>query len=77
LVRSPEDELFFVVEAVSEGPLGLASPLLITFWSELLAAPGTSGSFVPMIGTKISLGRDQGVFPSEISSLEVKVADAS
>lgn len=77
LVRSSEDELFFVVETVSESSLGLGSSLSITFWSELLATPATSVTFVPVVGTRVPLGRDFGVFPSEISRLEVRLADAS
>ena len=75
LVRSSEDELLFVVEEMSEDRLGLGSPLRITFWSELLSQPATSDPFVPAVGDQVSLGRDHGVFPSEISRVEVRLSD--
>jgi hypothetical protein len=75
LVRTSEDELFFVVEGLSEDRLGLASALRITIWSDLLPEPATSEPFVPALAKQVSLGRGHGVFPSEISRLEVRLSD--
>ena len=73
--RLSYDELCFAIEEVAEEQLGLKIPVCIVFWAQQrLSAPVTSEPFVPQARQQVFLGRDKGVFPREISRVEVKLA---
>jgi hypothetical protein len=73
--RYAEDELLFVIEQVAETEMGLHSPAWIALWSRRLSEPVTSAQFVPSVGGRVSIGRDLGVLPREISRLELRLSD--
>ena len=73
--RYSDDELLFVVEDVQEERLGLRTTAWITVWLNRLDAPVTSRAFEPMTDRGVVIGRDLGIFPREISRLELRMSD--
>lgn len=73
--RYADDELLFAIEQVAETEMGLHSPAWIALWSRRLSEPVISAQFVPSVGGHVSLGRDLGVLPREISRLELRLSD--
>jgi hypothetical protein len=73
--RSLDDQLLFVVEEVTEDSLGLRVPLRLAFTSEVLEITATSPPFLASAGEAVLLGRDYGVFPSEVDELELRLVN--
>ena len=73
--RLNDDQLLFVIEDVEEEAAGFPSSAWITLWSSLLSESITSKRFLPRVGESVSLARDLGVLPPEISRLELRLSD--
>ena len=73
--RYLDDELVFVVEDITEEPLGFGATAWIAFWSDRLAAPVTSVPFDPKRDHEVSISKGLEVFPQEITRLEFRLPD--
>lgn len=73
--RYSDDELVFVVEDVREEQLGLRTTAWIAAWPSQCDAPVTSQAFDPTADRRVVIGHDLGIFPREISRLELRVSD--
>jgi hypothetical protein len=73
--RYSDDELLFIIEDVREEQLGLRTTAWIAAWPSQLDAPVTSQAFDPTTDRRIVIGHDLGIFPREISRLELRVSD--
>ena len=69
------DQLLFVIEDVGEEAAGLPSSACITLWSSRLSESVTSEWFPLREGMHVSLTRDLGVLPKEISRLQLRLSD--
>ena len=73
--RASADELLFVVEEAASVHGGPEVRAWIVAWSSQRAEPVTSEPFLPAVGAEVSLGRDKGIFPREVTRVELRLAD--
>jgi len=73
--RAPDDELLFVVEETTSVQVGPGVRAWIVAWSKRQDQALTSAPFLPAAGMQVSLGRDQGIFPQEVTRVELRLSD--
>jgi hypothetical protein len=70
-----DDDLQFVIEEVVQEQLGLTRTAWFAIWSDRVATPVTSRPFLPAVGERVSIARGRGIFPREITRLELRLSD--
>jgi hypothetical protein len=73
--RLANDELLFVIDDVAHIELVPHSRAWMMLWSRRRTDPVRSQEFVLSVGTRVSLSRDLGIVPSDISRLEVTLSN--